>query len=86
MYADDTPLMAESEIELQCIVDWSVILYDIETRTVDRISKKLLEAFEMWALRRFMRFSWTECMSNERVMKLAGVRRESIQLIQEQKL
>ena len=53
---------------------------------MSQISKKRLEAFEMWAMCRLMRISWTERMSNERVMTLAGVRRELIQLIQKQKL
>ena len=37
-------------------------------------------------MRRVMRISWTERMPNERVMTLAGVRRELIQLIKKQKL
>ena len=49
---------------------------------MSQTSKKQLEAFEMWALR----ISWTERMSNDRVLTLAGVRRELIQLIQKQKL
>ena len=53
---------------------------------MSQTSKKRLEAFEMWALRRLLRISWTERMSNDRVLTLAGVRRELIQLIQKQKL
>ena len=53
---------------------------------MSQTSKKRLEAFEMWALRRLLRISWTECMSSDRVLTLAGVRRELIQLIQKQKL
>ena len=53
---------------------------------MSQISKKWLEAFEMWPMRRLKRISWTECMSNKRVMTLAGVRRELTQSIQKQKL
>ena len=35
--------------------------------------QKQLEAFEMGALRRLLRISWTERMSNDRVLTLAGV-------------
>ena len=37
-------------------------------------------------MRRLMRISWTERMSNERLVTLAGVPRELIHLIQKQKL
>ena len=53
---------------------------------MSQIRKKRLEACETWAMRRLMGTSWTERMSNERVMRLVGVRRELIQLIQKQKL
>ena len=70
---------------LKCYV-WATLLYGVETWTVSQTSKKRLDAFEMWALRRLLRISWTERMSNDRVLTLAGVRRELIQLIQKQKL
>ena len=70
---------------LECCV-WSVLLYGVETWTVSQISKKRLDAFELWAMRRLMRISWTERMPNERAMTLVGVRRELIQLIQKLKL
>ena len=57
---------------LKCYV-WSVVFYGEETWSVNQISKKRLETFEMWAMCRVMRISWTERMSNERVMTLAGV-------------
>ena len=53
---------------------------------MSQISKKRLDAFELWAMRRLMRISWTERMPNERAMTLAGVLRELIQLIQKLKL
>ena len=70
---------------LKCYV-WSVLLYGVETWTVNQSSIKRLEAFEMWTIRRMMRISWTEHMSNESVLALAGVRRVLIQTIQKRKL
>ena len=62
---------------------WSILLHGVETRTVSQISIIRLEAFEMWTMRRLMRISWKDRMSNERVMTSGSVRRK---LIQEQKL
>ena len=55
-----------------------ILLNGVETWTASQVSKKRLEVFAMWAMRRLMRI---ERISNERVMMLAGVRRELMKLI-----
>ena len=57
---------------LKCYV-WSTLLYGVETWTVSKTSEKRLNAFEMWSLRRMMHVSWTRRLSNENILKLAGV-------------
>ena len=43
---------------LKCFV-WSVLLYGSEVWTLDKKLKKLIEAVEMWFLRRMLRVPWT---------------------------
>ena len=70
---------------LKCYV-WSTSLYGVETWTVSETSRKKLEAFEMWALRRMMRISWTRRLSNEHVLDLAKQKRELFSTVQIRKL
>ena len=70
---------------LKCYV-WPILLYGVETWSVSQLSKKRLEAFEMWTIRRLMRISWTERVANERVLALAAVQRELLHSVQKQKL
>ena len=63
-----------------------VHLYGVETWTVSKTSENRLNAFEMWSLRRMMRVSWTRRLSNESVLKLAGVKRELFRVVQKRKL
>ena len=70
---------------LKCYV-WSTLLYGVETFTVSNTSEKRLNAFEMWSLRRMMRVSWTRRLSNENVLKLAGVKHELFRVVQRRKL
>ena len=69
----------------KCYV-WSTLLYGVESWTVSKTSKKRLNAFEMWSLRRMMRVSWMRRLSNENVLKLAGVKRELFRVVQNRKL
>ena len=41
---------------LKCYV-WPILLYGVETWTVSQLSKKRLEAFETWKIRRLLRIS-----------------------------
>ena len=70
---------------LKCYV-WSTLLYGVETWILSNTSEKRLNAFEMWSLRRMMRVSWTRRLSNENVLKLAGVKRELFRIVQNRKL
>jgi len=58
---------------LKCYI-WSVLLYGSESWTISAEMKKKLEAMEMWCYRRMLKVSWTEFVSNEKV--LAKVREE----------
>ena len=70
---------------LKCFV-WSVLLYGCEAWTLDRELRRRVEAVEMWFLRRMLRIPWTARMTNERVLELAGVRRELMAEVRKRQL
>lgn len=70
---------------LKCFV-WSTLLYGCETWTVKKIMEKRLEAVEMWFLRRMLRIPWTARVSNEEVMRRAGVERMLVKTIRKRQL
>ena len=59
---------------MKCFV-WSTFLYGCKTWTVKKNMLKKIEAFEMWCLRRMMRIPWTARVTNEEVLRRAGVTR-----------
>ena len=48
---------------------WSILLYGCETWTISKKMEKKLEAAEMWIWRRVLSVSWTERMTNQRVLE-----------------
>lgn len=59
---------------VKCYV-WSVLLYGAEAWTLKINTMNRLEAFEMWLLRRMLRISWIERVTNGRVLERAGTDR-----------
>ena len=53
----------------------STFLYALETWTIDKENWKRIEAFEMWMLRRMMKISYTEHVSNEEVLRRTNSKR-----------
>ena len=70
---------------LKCYV-WSVLLYGCETWTVSKKIRKRIEAAEMWFYRRMLRISWVARVTNEEVLRRAGVGRELMGTIRERQL
>lgn len=60
---------------VKCYV-WSTLLYGVETWTISALMLKMINAFEMWCLRRVLKISWRDKIKNETVLKKAGCRRE----------
>ena len=52
-----------------------------ETWTITKSIERLLEATEMWFLRRCQRISWIQHISNVRVLKYAGVNKQLIKTL-----
>lgn len=70
---------------LKCYV-WSALLYGAETFTLNSITERKIEAFEMWTLRRMLKISWKDMISNEKVLEKAKVKRELLEIIKYRKL
>ena len=70
---------------LKCFV-WSVLLYGCEAWTLDKTLKRRIEAVEMWFLRRTLRLPWTARITNERVLEMAGVKRELLNVVRRRQL
>ena len=62
---------------LNCYI-YPVLMYGSETLTLASDTKKRLESCEMLFLRRMMKISWTDKVSNEEVLTRAGVQRKMI--------
>ena len=65
---------------------WSVLLYGCECWTLTPELEKRLEAVEMWFIRRILKISWTEKMSNEEVMNICGYKRNLLKSIRKRQL
>ena len=65
---------------LKCYI-WSVLLYGAESWTISKTMQDRLQAAEMWFVRRMLRISWTDRISNEQVLSRAGTHRQLIKTI-----
>ncbi|CAH2233447.1 uncharacterized protein LOC120627568 [Pararge aegeria] len=70
---------------LHCYV-WPVVLYGSESWTLKADTQKRLEAFEMWCYRRMLRISWTQKVSNVRVLQRVARSRELLLIIKKRKV
>ena len=65
---------------------WPVILYGCESWTMNKEIRKILEAAEMWFVRRMMRVPWVARRTNEEVLRMAGVDRELLSTVYSRQL
>ena len=64
----------------KCYV-WSTLLYGCEGWTISNIMRTRLEATELWFLRRMMRISWTDKLTNDVVLLKADTQRSLLKAI-----
>ncbi|NSM56165.1 hypothetical protein HET73_00315 [Wolbachia endosymbiont of Atemnus politus] len=69
---------------IKCYI-WPIALYGMETWTMGKNIRKRIKAFEMWTIRRAMHVSWEERITNEDVLRMAGVEREIMNHIMQRK-
>lgn len=70
---------------LRCYV-FSVLLYGVESWTLTEATAGRLEAFEMWTYRRILKISWTEKISNTRVLQKLNKEKEIMYTVKRRKL
>uniref|UniRef100_A0A2A4JBK9 Reverse transcriptase domain-containing protein n=1 Tax=Heliothis virescens TaxID=7102 RepID=A0A2A4JBK9_HELVI len=69
----------------RCYV-FSVLLYGVEAWTLTENMCKRLEAFEMWVYRRILRISWTDRISNVKVLQMVNKKAEVLNTVKRRKL
>ena len=65
---------------------WSTLLRGCECWTLTKDLERRLEAAEMWYIRRIIRISSTEKMSNEKVIEMTGYKRSLLKTIRKRQL
>ncbi|KAL1458712.1 hypothetical protein WDU94_008838 [Cyamophila willieti] len=70
---------------LRCYV-FSVLLYGVETWTVNKETTARLEAFELWLYRRILKISWTQKVTNAEVLSRMRKKPEIVNTVKCRKL
>ena len=60
---------------------WSTLMYGSEAWTISNTMKKRLDALEMWFLRRMLRVSWRDHVTNDEVLRRAQTNRTLLRTI-----
>ena len=61
-------------------------LNELHGQLVTKEMERKIEATELWLYRRMLKISWTERVSNERVLHRTGARREMVRKIRQRQL
>ena len=65
---------------------WVTILYGCEAWVNSLNLEEKLETVEIWLLRRMMRLSWVERVTNEKMLQQAGVKREIVESVRQRQM
>ena len=58
-----------TNVHLVKAMDFPVVMYGCESRTVKKTEHRRIDAFELWCWRRLLRVPWTARRSNQSVLK-----------------
>ena len=67
-YADDTTFMAESEELVKAMV-FPAVMYGCRSWTIKKAEHRIIDAFELWCWRRFLKVPWTARRANQSILK-----------------
>lgn len=70
---------------LHCYI-WPIILYGCEAWTIKEDLRKRIEAFEMWTYRRMLSISWTQKVTNVKVLERIGQKRALMLTVKQRKI
>lgn len=79
-------LTIETKVKLLKCYIFSILLYGVESWTLNKKLIKKIEACEMWLYRRVLRISWTEHTTNEEVLKRMKKDKELVKIVKVRKL
>ena len=85
IWKDDNITMRLKIKMLESVI-WPVALYSCETWTLRKEDERRIEAFEMWGLRKILRVSWFQHISNEEVLRRTRRARRLLGLVKTRKL
>ena len=75
-----------TKIRLVKALVWSVTTYGCEAWTLKKDEEKRIQAFENKCIRKMLRISWTQFLTNKQVYKMAGTGKELLGHIKARKL
>jgi len=55
---------------------WAVFQYGVDGRTLTKLDRNRIEAFEMWCWRKMLSISWQEHNTNDSILIELGLERE----------
>ena len=58
-----------TKVRLVKAMDFPVVVYGCESRTVKKAERQSIDAFELWCWRRLLRVPWTARRSNQSILK-----------------
>ena len=58
-------------VHLVKAMDFPVVMYGCESRTVKKAEHRRIDAFELWCWRRLLRVPWTARRSNQSILKIS---------------
>ncbi|XP_072933758.1 uncharacterized protein [Epargyreus clarus] len=70
---------------LHCYI-WPIILYGCEAWTIKEDLRKRIEAFEMWTYRRLLSISWTQKVTNVKILERVGQKRALMLTVKQRKV
>ena len=79
-------ISSKTKIRLMRALVWPEATYGCETWTLKKEEERIIQAFENKCIRKLLRISWTEMLTNERVYKLAGTKCELLGHVKTRKL
>ena len=62
-------LTLPTKVRLVKAMDFPVVVYGCESRTVKKAERQSIDAFELWCWRRLLRVPWTARRSNQSILK-----------------
>ena len=61
-----------TKVRLVKAMVFPVVMYGCESWTIKKAESRIIDAFELWCWRRFLRVPWTARRSNQSILKISS--------------